>query len=96
MKKTIKKICKKTPNKLVKPVKEVEVVEPVIEKVVTKVVEPVIEKVIKSAQYKEEIIVAGKKVKRLNDGRDYNQFFHCSVNSGEYTGHFEKELFIIK
>jgi len=42
--------------------------------------------------YKEEIVVLGKKVKRLNDGKDTDLQFHCSVN-GEYTEHFDKSLF---
>lgn len=43
--------------------------------------------------YKEEIVVLGKKVKRLNDGKDTDLQFHCSVNDGEYTAHFDKESF---
>lgn len=46
--------------------------------------------------YKEEIIVAGKTVKRLHDGRDTDKFFHCTVNGKESTRHIEKELFLIK
>lgn len=42
--------------------------------------------------YKEEIVVLGKKVKRLNDGRDTDLQFHCEVDDGT-TAHFDKELF---
>ena len=43
--------------------------------------------------YKEEIIFLGKKVKRLNDGKDTDLEFHCGVNDGT-TAHFDKKLFI--
>jgi hypothetical protein len=42
--------------------------------------------------YKEEIVVLGKKVKRLHDGRDTDLHFHCGVDDGT-TAHFDKELF---
>jgi len=44
--------------------------------------------------YKQEIMVSGKRVIRLNDGRDTDSQFHCAVNNGEYSAHFDKSLFI--
>jgi len=69
-----------------RPKKVVETSEPVPLEV------PPIPKSETSPCYKEEIVALGKKVKRLNDGRDTDSQFHCSVN-GEYTEHFDKDLF---
>ena len=44
--------------------------------------------------YVQEIVIKRDKIVRLNDERDTQTQFHCSVNGGEYTAHFDKILFI--
>ena len=83
--KRIAKIAKKKVEVVEEPQSEV--------KVEVKVETPVIKQIVKKGEYKQEIIVNGKKVKRLNGKNDNDKFFHCSVNQGEFTAHFKKELF---